>query len=101
MQGSIPRKIGRLTAHLLRHPRYIRRCLSHHPLNRRSPLDFEIPWFSYAAIRLSKHFPAAYLKAIPKQSLDVIVLDGSEEWTQVRPICFAYAEKHIRQGGVI
>src|SRR5438876_373724 len=56
MQGSLPRNIGRLTADLLRHPRYISRCLRHHPLNGRSPLEFEIPWFSYAAIDFLKGF---------------------------------------------
>src|SRR5947209_17002794 len=56
MKGSIPRKIGRLTADLLRHPRYISRCLSHNPLHGKSPLDWEIPWFSYAAIDFLESF---------------------------------------------
>src|SRR5205823_4527584 len=148
MRGSIPQKIGRLTADLLRHPRYISRCLSHHPLNGRSPLDLETPWFSYAAIDFLKTFleprmvafeygsggstfflahrikflysvednsewfervsrqlndkkisnlniqlrpfdfknpvgfdKSAYLKAMPSQQFDVIIIDGSEEWT--------------------
>jgi len=168
MRGTIPQKIGRLTADLLRHPRYIARCLSHHPLNGRSPLDFETPWFSYAAIDFLKTFlepqmvafeygsggstiflahrikflysvednsewhervcralnqkqisnvniqlhpfdfknpvgfeNSAYLNAMPDQQFDVIVIDGSEEWTQVRPTCFELAEKHIRKGGII
>ena len=168
MYGSVPRKIGRLTADLLRHPRYISRCLSHHPLNGRSPLDFEIPWFSYEGIDFLKGFlephmvafeygsggstlflakrvkflysvednpewyqrvcrqlnekrinnvniqlrpfdfknpvgfeDSAYLKALPKQLFDVIVIDGSEEWTQVRPVCFQYAENFVRKGGII
>ena len=50
MQGSLSQKVGRLTADLIRHPEYIRRCISHHPFHGRSPLDLEIPWFSYAAI---------------------------------------------------
>ena len=42
-----------------------------------------------------------YLRAIPKQLFDVIVIDGSEEWTQVRPICFQYAEQFVRKDGII
>ena len=168
MQGSIPRKIGRLTADLLRHPRYISRCISHHPLKGRSPLEFEIPWFSYAAIDFLKEYlhpqmigfeygsggstlflsrrikflysvednpqwfervsqklnekkvtnvniqlrpfdfknpvgfeESGYLKSMPKQPLDIIVIDSSEEWTHVRPTCFQYAEEHIQPGGII
>ena len=168
MQGSIPRKIGRLTADLLRHPGYISRCISHHPLKGRSPLEFEIPWFSYAAIDFLKEYlhpqmigfeygsggstlffsrrtksvlsiednvkwhdlvsqrlrekgvtnvklklhpfdfknplgfeKCDYLNAMPKEKFDVIVVDGSEEWTQVRPICFNKAEQHVKEGGII
>src|SRR5438876_5538528 len=56
MYGSVPRKIGRLTADLLLHPGYLRQCFSHHPLTGRSPLDFEIPWFSYAGIDFLNSF---------------------------------------------
>ena len=168
MQGTIPQKIGRLTAHLLRHPRYISRCLTHNPLNGRSPLDFEMPWFSYAAIdflekflqphmvafeygsggstlflakrikfvtsvednsdwynRICAHLnekkitnasiqlrpfnfknpigfeESDYLKAIPDQPFDIIIIDGSEEWVHVRPTCFRYAEDFVAPGGVI
>ena len=168
MYGSLPVKLGRLTADLLRHPGYIPRCLSQHPLKGKTPLDLETPWFSYAAIDFLNTFltremeafeygsggstiflarriqflssvednpewfervcqrlnqkkitnvniqlhpfdfknpigfeDSAYLQALSKQSFDVIVIDGSEEWIQVRPICFRYAEKCIRPGGII
>jgi SAM-dependent methyltransferase len=168
MQGSVSRKIGRLTADLVRHPQYIWRCLAHHPLQNSSPLDFEIPWFSYAVIDFLKEFlqphmlafeygsggstlflarrvkfvfsvednrvwfervsqvldnkkisnvniqlrpfdfknpvgfeDSAYLKALHAQSFDVIIIDGSEEWTQVRPLCFRHAENFVREGGII
>ena len=32
---------------------------------------------------------------------DIVVVDGSEEWTQVRPVCFQYAENFVRKGGII
>ncbi len=44
---------------------------------------------------------SAYLHALPDEKFDVIVVDGSEEWNQVRPICFAKAEKHVKAGGII
>jgi predicted O-methyltransferase YrrM len=42
-----------------------------------------------------------YLNAIPDERFDVIVVDGSEEWTQVRPICFKKAETRVKPGGII
>jgi hypothetical protein len=168
MNGSIPRKIGRLVADIVMHPAYVPRCLEHNVINGVSPLDLEVPWFSYAANdfleeHLQPHMivceygaggstlfyarrtklvysiedneewyeavskrllekeirnvdlrfrpfdfknPAGfehsdYLHAMPEQQFDVISIDGSEEWTQVRPICFAHAETHIKPGGMI
>ena len=169
MKGSIPRKIGRLLADLLvHHPVYLPRCLEHNIINGVSPLDLEVPWFSYAAndfldAWLQPHMVVCeygaggstlfysrrtrfvysieddekwhelvskrllekdirnvdmrfrpfgfknptgfedsdYLHAMPDESFDVISIDGTEEWTQVRPICFAHAEKHINPGGII
>ena len=56
MHGSVPVKFGRLFANLLLHPQYISRCLAHNLLNGRTPLDLELPWFSYAAIDFLKEF---------------------------------------------
>src|SRR5258706_6942518 len=42
-----------------------------------------------------------YLHAMPKNKFDVLVVDGSEEWHQVRPICFEHAEKFIKPGGML
>lgn len=168
MHGTVPQKIGRVLGNLLLHPQYISRCLSHNVVNGRTPLDLELPWFSYAAIDFLKKFlqphmtvceygsggstiffarrvksvfsvednpvwfelvskrlkeqaienatielhpfdfknpvgfeDSEYLKAIPDARFDVIVVDGSEEWTQVRPICFERAEGRIKTGGII
>jgi hypothetical protein len=56
------------------------------------PFDFKTP---------SGFEDSEYLHAMPDARFDVIVVDGSEEWTQVRPVCFAHAEAHIKQGGII
>jgi len=168
MYGTIPQKVGRLISNLVFHPQYISRCITHNVFNRKTPLDLEIPWFSYAAIdfledflkpdmtvceygsggstfffarrtrsvisiednpvwhrlvsdRLARHSVrnvqlelrpfdfknptgfenSGYLNAIPNDRFDVIVVDGSEEWTQVRPICFEKAEGRIKPGGII
>jgi SAM-dependent methyltransferase len=168
MNGTVPQKIGRLIGNLITHPQYIPRCLSHNVVNGKTPLDLEIPWFSYSAIDFLDDFlephmtvceygsggstlffaqrvksvfsiednskwyelvtarlaekaiknatltlcpfdfkkPAGfensrYLNAMPDEKFDVIVVDGSEEWNQVRPICFQKAEAHVKKGGLI
>jgi len=42
-----------------------------------------------------------YLNAIPDERFDVIVVDGSEEWTRIRPICFEKAQTRIKKNGII
>lgn len=42
-----------------------------------------------------------YFNAIADEKFDVIVVDGSEEWVQVRPACFRKAEERINPGGII
>jgi hypothetical protein len=168
MHGTVPQKIGRVISNLVLHPQYISRCINHNLLNGKTPLDLELPWFSYAAIDFLEDFlqphmtvceygsggstlffsrrvksvcsiednpkwfelvsnrlqqqgvrnakltlhpfdfkaPAGfensdYLNAMPDERFDVIVVDGSEEWTQVRPICFQHAEARIKSGGII
>lgn len=168
MHGTVSQKIGRVLGNLVLHPQYIPRCLAHNLVNGKTPLDLELPWFSYAAIDFLDDFlqpdmtvceygsggstlffsrrvksvlsiednpkwyelvsrrleqngvrnvamvlcpfdfknpvgfeQSAYLQALPEQKFDVIVVDGSEEWTQVRPVCFARAEERIKRGGII
>lgn len=155
-------------ADFARHPAYFPRYAKHNVFTDKTPFDFEIPWFSYAAIDfledyLDSHMTAceygsggstlffarrvqsifsiednsewfarvraelaakslhnatlclhpfnfketanfgdsAYLNAIPEKQFDVIIVDGSEEWDHVRPICFAKAETRIKAGGII
>jgi len=168
MHGTVSQKIGRVLSNLVLHPQYISRCLSHNVLNARTPLDLEVPWFSYAAIDFLEGFieprmtvfeygsggstiffarrvrsvlsvednakwfelvssrlqakglgnaslklcpfdfksaagfdESDYLRAMPDDRFDVIVVDGSEEWNLVRPICFEKAEHHVKKGGII
>jgi SAM-dependent methyltransferase len=168
MHGTVSQKIGRVLGNLILHPQYISRCLAHNVRHGRTPLDLELPWFSYAAIDFLEGFLEAhmtvceygsggstlffarrvksvfsiednpqwfelvtqrlqqkqlsnavvklypfdfknptgfehssYLHAIPDQRFDIIVIDGSEEWTQVRPACFQKAEGRVKTGGII
>jgi SAM-dependent methyltransferase len=168
MHGTVPQKICRAVGDLLLHPQYISRCLAHNVFKGKTPLDLEVPWFSYGAIDFLEGFlksdmkvceygsggstlffarrtksvvaiednatwyelvsarireqkianvqlklapfdfknpsnfeSSEYLKAIPDESFDVIVVDGSEEWTQVRPTCFKHVEPRIKRGGII
>jgi len=168
MHGTVPQKVGRVISNLVLHPQYISRCFSHNVLNAKTPLDLEIPWFSYAAIDFLENFlekrmtvfeygsggstiffarrvksvlsvedsdtwhqlvterlllkgltnaklrlcpfdfkavkgfeRSDYLHAIPDEKFDVVVVDGMEEWTLVRPICFQKAERHVKKGGII
>jgi len=168
MRGTVSQKIGRVISNLILHPQYISRCLSHNVLNAKTPLDLELPWFSYAAIDFLEEFlephmtvfeygsggstlffarrarsvlsvedndrwhelvtsrlelkglvnasmklcpfdfksaagfdQSDYLLAMPDDRFDIIVVDGSEEWNLIRPICFEKAQKHVKKGGVI
>jgi len=168
MHGTIPQKVGRVIGDLLTHPQYISRCFAHNVFQDKTPLDLELPWFSYAAIDFLKGWlepqmnvceygsggstvffarrvksvysiednlkwfetvasrvqeqgldnvtvklspfdfknpvgfeQSQYLNALPDERFDVIVVDGSEEWTQVRPICFQKAETRVKTGGII
>jgi predicted O-methyltransferase YrrM len=57
-----------------------------HPFDFKNPAGFE---------------HSDYLNAMPDERFDVIVVDGSEEWTRIRPICFEKAQAHINKGGII
>jgi predicted O-methyltransferase YrrM len=171
MKGTILQKVGRLVSNLAHHPQYLPRYVAHNAqslLQHKTPLDLEIPWFSYAAIdfldaHVRTHMTAfeygsggstlflakrvksvftvednvtwfdlvkqrlherafsnvtmelhpfdarnpagfeqsSYLRAIPDEKFDVIIIDGSEEWIQVRPTCFRYVEDKVAPGGII
>jgi SAM-dependent methyltransferase len=42
-----------------------------------------------------------YLNAIPEERFDVILIDGSEEWTRIRAICFEKAQTRVKKNGII
>jgi SAM-dependent methyltransferase len=56
------------------------------------PFDFKNP----VAFETSE-----YLNAIPDTRFDVIVVDGSEEWTRIRPVCFEKAQSRVKKNGII
>src|SRR5438477_3935780 len=56
MYGTVSQKIGRVLTNLILHPQYISRCLAHNLVKGKTPLDLEVPWFSYAAIDFLERF---------------------------------------------
>lgn len=50
MDNFLAQKMARLTGSLLSHPGHASRYLRHLPCWGRSPIDLELPWFSYGAI---------------------------------------------------
>src|SRR5213075_1346542 len=56
MHGTVSQKIGRVIGDLIAHPQYIARCLAHNLVKGKTPLDLEVPWFSYAAIDFLEKF---------------------------------------------
>lgn len=50
MDTSTSRKLTRLAGSLLTHPSHVPRYVAHAPCWGRSPIDLELPWFSYGAI---------------------------------------------------
>lgn len=168
MNGTAPTKIARLATNLAIHPQYVGRYLQHNLRQKLTPLDLEVPFFSYAAIDFLtaylqpdmtvfefgtggstlffaqrvksvtsvensiERFEAVvsrvkeknlvnveiklrpfdvknpqdfedseYLQSIHGETFDVIVIDGAEEWTPVRPLCFQQAEQWVKPGGII
>src|SRR5580765_7923492 len=62
MHGTVPQKIGRVITNLISHPQYIPRCFAHNVVNGKTPLDLELPWFSYAAIDFLECFLESHMK---------------------------------------
>ncbi len=50
MHGTLTQKVSRLVCDFAAHPNHISRYVTKSILPGKSPLDMEIPWFSYAAI---------------------------------------------------
>jgi len=168
MNGNIAEKVCRLAGDLATHPTHLKQYVANNVLSHRTPLELELPWFSYEAIHFLEGYlkpqmtvceygsggstvffarrvravysiednekwfelvtqrlqemnirnaelhlhpfdfknPAgfeksAYLHAVPERPFDVYVIDGSEEWDQVRPVCFQHVEERVQPGGTI
>src|SRR5688572_10886253 len=56
MTGTVTTKMARLGMHLLTHPQYVRRYMQESLLTHKTPLDLEVPWFSFEAIEFLDQF---------------------------------------------
>src|SRR5207253_3435163 len=59
MHPTHTQSLPKLRGQLLQHPRNVPRYLTHNLINRRDPVELELPWFSYAAI----DFLQSYLRS--------------------------------------
>jgi hypothetical protein len=56
MQLTNLQRVRKLGGDLMQRPSNIPRCVSQNILHRRSPIDLELPWFSYGAIDFLDNF---------------------------------------------
>jgi SAM-dependent methyltransferase len=91
MRGNVPIKIARLITNLTLNPRYIPRCVNHNIINGRTPLDLEMPWFSYAAIDFLEKFVRPEMAVceygsggstifFARRARSVFSIENSEKW---------------------
>jgi hypothetical protein len=90
MNGPTVVKVARLAANLVAHPGYIAPYVSN-CISRRSPLELEIPWFSYSAIRFLDQFVKARMLVyeygsggstlyFSKHSGRVVSIEDNKQW---------------------
>jgi hypothetical protein len=90
MRGNVSTKIARLGAHLLTHPHYVRRYMQQSLLTHKTPLDLELPWFSYAAIEFLNSFLKPHMKVAEYGS-------GGSTLFFARRVKFVYAVEDNRE----
>src|SRR5215813_10406387 len=105
MTGTVPQKIGRLIANLVSHPQYIPRCLSHNLINGKTPLDLEIPWFSYAAIDFLETFVGPEMNVFEygsggstvffaRRARQVVSVEDNPKW-------YEWVKRRLEQQGLV
>ena len=93
MHGSNFQRLGRLLGHLGRRPQYIGRYLRTSLPRHFTPLDLQLPWFSYAAIEFLESFLRPSLKVFEyggggstlffaRRVAHVSCLESSKEWAE-------------------
>lgn len=104
MTGTIPIKLARLFADLLLHPPHLRRYLEQNVCRRRSPLELELPWFSYAAIdfldgwlrpdmRVCEYGSGGSTLFFARRARSVFSIEDHAEW-------FDRVERRLRERGI-
>src|SRR4051812_40445225 len=94
MNGTVPQKIARVITNLATHPQYIPRCVTHNLLNGKTPLDLEIPWFSYAAIDFLETFLRPHMTVceygsggstifFAKRTKSVVSIESDPKWHEL------------------
>ena len=105
MHGTVPEKVGRVVGNLLTQPRYLPRYLHHNLGKEKTPIDLELPWFSYAAIDFLASYLQPHMKVceygaggstlfFAKEVLWVYSIENNPYWYQL--VSERLAQKRIR-----
>ena len=56
MDLTNPQRVAKLAGHLLQHPGNVPRYIAHSLINRKGPVELELPWFAYGAIDFLENY---------------------------------------------
>lgn len=93
MQGSNFQRVARVAGDLILHPQYIGRYLTTSIPKKTTPLDLQLPWFSYAAIDFLGRFLRPSMRTFEyggggstiffaRRTAQVTCVENSEDWAQ-------------------
>src|SRR5687767_11722284 len=110
MKGTVPQKIARLVNHLVTQPRYLSRYVTQSVNKTTTPLDLELPWFSYAAIDFLDTYLQSYMKVceygsggstlfFSRRVKSVYSIEDNAEWFSL--VTNKVEEKNIRNVEVV
>jgi hypothetical protein len=70
-------------------------------LHRRNITNADLRFAPADLTSIERFRASVYPDALPRELADIIVVDGSEESIQIRPVCFEIAESRVKPGGMI
>jgi predicted O-methyltransferase YrrM len=104
MHGTLTQKVGRIVCDFALHPNYVPRYVTTSLLPGQSPLDMEIPWFSYSAIDFLDNYLSPEMSVceygsggstlfFARRVKSVFSIEDNSEW-------FTKVQTSIREKGV-
>lgn len=107
MQGSNFQRVARLAGDFIRHPQYIGRYLTT-SIPKSTPLDLQLPWFSYAAIDFLGRFLRPSMRTFEyggggstiffaRRTAQVVCVESSEAWAnKIRHVLDAEKMENVK-----